>query len=148
MKTDRIFGLVMVFGALAMFAGALQIQTSFLSDPLGPKAFPILIAVVGCLSGLSIAIKPDAEPDWPDLRSWMHICIALAVMIAYAMALKPLAFLLPTAFAAAVISFQINPDPKRALITGSGLSIGLFIVFKYGLGLGLVALPKSLGLGV
>jgi putative tricarboxylic transport membrane protein len=144
MNSDRIFGLVVVFGALAMFAGALQIQTSFLSDPLGPKAFPLLISVVGVLAGLVIVMKPDADPNWPPAAAFGNMGIALVVLVGYAYALAPLGFLIPTMLASAAISYQISPNPKNALLTGTGLALVLFGLFKYGLGLGLVALPKAL----
>ncbi|HEX9858908.1 MAG TPA: tripartite tricarboxylate transporter TctB family protein [Paracoccaceae bacterium] len=144
MSSDRIFGLVVVFGALAMFAGALQIQTSFLSDPVGPKVFPMIIAVVALLCGLMILWKPDTDPEWPAGAVWSQLGIAVAVLIAYSYLLTPLGFIVPTALASAVISFQISPRLKPAVITGTSLSAGLYVMFKYGLGLGLVALPKAL----
>lgn len=143
-NSDRIFGLVVVLGALAFFAGALQIQISFLSDPLGPRVFPILIAAAALLCGVVMLLKPDAEPEWPGLRNWIGMGVALVVLIAYAYALAPLGFVVPTALAAAVISYQISPRAGRAALTGACLSVGLFFTFKYGLGMGLVALPKAL----
>ncbi|MDZ4095813.1 MAG: tripartite tricarboxylate transporter TctB family protein [Paracoccaceae bacterium] len=143
-SSDRIFGLVVVFGALAFFAGALQIQTSFLSDPVGPRLFPILIAVVSLLAGLMMLWKPDAEPDWPAASAWGNMAITMVVLVAYAYLLAPLGFVLPTAVAAAVISYMIAPHIRPAAITGAVLSLSLFFIFKYSLGLGLVALPKAL----
>lgn len=143
-NSDRIFGLVVVLGALAFFAGARQIQIGFLSDPLGPRVFPILIAAAALLCGVVMLLKPDAEPEWPGLRNWIGMGVALVVLIAYAYALAPLGFIVPTALAAAVISYQISPRAGRAALTGACLSLGLFFTFKYGLGLGLVALPKAL----
>ena len=143
MKSDRIFGLVVVLGALAMFAGALQIRTSFLSDPLGPKAFPILISGLSVLAGLSMLWNPDDDPDWPDRRAWLHMGVALVVLVGYAYALPVMGFLIPTAIAAAVISYLIQPRLVQSSVTGLGLSAGLFITFKYGLGLGLHALPRA-----
>jgi len=35
--------------------------------------------------------------------------------------------------------------PVPALISGIGLSLGLFVIFRYGLGLGLQPLPEMLG---
>ncbi|MDP3960245.1 MAG: tripartite tricarboxylate transporter TctB family protein [Pseudorhodobacter sp.] len=143
-NSDRIFGLVVVLGALAFFAGALQIQISFLSDPLGPRVFPILIAGAALLCGVVMLLKPDAEPEWPGLRNWIGMGVALVVLIAYAYALAPLGFVLPTAIAATALSYQISPRLWASVITGISLAVGLYLVFKYGLGLGLVALPKAL----
>ena len=144
MASDRIFGLVVALVALAYIAGATQIQTSFLSDPVGPKTFPILIGATCAISALVLVLRPDPEPDWPGLRTFGALAIAVAILVAYAYALKPMGFLLPTAVAAGVLSFQIHPKAFTATAAGIGLSVGLFVLFKYGLGLSLFALPRSL----
>lgn len=143
MASDRIFGLVMLFVALAYIASATQIQTSFLSDPVGPKAFPILIGVVASICSLVMILKPDPDPDWPAFRTWAALGVAVIVLICYAYALKPLGFIIPTMFAAGILSYQISPRALPAVLSGIGLSIGLFILFKFALGLGLVAFPKG-----
>lgn len=144
MKSDRVFGLVVIIGALAYIAGAFQIQTSFMSDPVGSKTFPILLGVVAILCGLVMLLRPDPQVDWPDLATLGHIGIAVLVMVAYAYTLKPYGFLGPTAVCAAVLSYQIRPRAVPAILTGLGLSLGLFVIFKYVLGLGLQPLPKAL----
>lgn len=143
-SSDRIFGLVASLLALAYIAGATQIQTSFLADPVGPKTFPIMIGVVGAISGMFMVLRPDPEPDWPALRTIGALAFAVLVLVGYAYALKPGGFLLPTAVAAGILSYQISPRAGPAAIAGIGLSIGLFIIFKFALGLGLVAFPKGL----
>ncbi len=144
MSSDRIFGLVTVIGALAFFAGALQIQTSFTSDPLGPRVFPILISAAGAICGLVMVLRPDPEPEWPARSSWIAMGIALAVLVAYAYSVVPFGFLIPTALGSAAIGYLIQPRVVQSLVMGTVLSAVLFVIFKYGLGLGLVALPKAL----
>lgn len=144
MASDRIFGLVVIMVALAYIASAFQIQTSFLTDPVGSKTFPIIVGGVAALSGLIVFLSPDPSPEWPDLRTFGHLAIALGVLIAYAYALKPFGFLLPTAVTAGVLAYQISPRLMPSVLAGVGLSGGLFILFKYALGLGLVPFPKGL----
>jgi len=144
MASDRIFGLVAFFLALTYIVSATQIQTSFLSDPVGTKGFPILIGIVGAISALFLVLRPDPEPDWPVARTFGALAVAVVVLIAYAYTLRPLGFLLPTAVAAAILSYQISPNARHAAIAGIGLSIGLFVIFKYALGLGLVPFPRGL----
>jgi len=144
MTSDRIFGLVAALVALAYIASATNIQTSFLSDPVGPRVFPIIIGVIGALSAMFLVFRPDPGPDWPALRTFGALAVAVLVLVLYAYALKPLGFLLPTAIAAAVLSYQISPRPKYATVVGMALSAGLFIVFKFALGLGLVPFPNGL----
>ncbi len=143
MKSDRLFGVVVILGALAYAAGALQIQTSFMSDPVGSKTFPLILAGVAALCGLVMIVRPDAEPDWPGLATFGNLAISVAVMVAYAYTIKPLGFMIPTAICAAILSYQISPRALPAALTGVGLSIGLFLVFKYALGLGLQPFPKG-----
>jgi len=141
--SDRLFGLVTLMVALAYIASATQVQTSFLSDPVGPKTFPIIIGCVAALSALVMMFRPDPSPQWPGVRSLISLCVALIVLVAYAYALKPLGFIIPTAITAAILSYQISSRAGPALISGVGLSVGLFLLFKFALGLGLVAFPKA-----
>lgn len=144
MFSDRIFGLVVLMAALAFIASATQIQTSFMSDPVGPKAFPMIVGAIAGLCGLVMMIRPDPDPEWPKGRTFFALLIAVVVLIGYAYALKPLGFLIPTAITAAILSYQISPRIGPAAISGLGLSVGLFLLFKYALGLGLEAFSKGL----
>lgn len=141
--SDRLFGVVVILCALAYAVGALQIQASFMSDPVGSKTFPILLAGVGAICGLVMVLRPDEEPAWPGLATLANIAASVLVMVGYAYALKPLGFLIPTTICAAILSFQISPRAVPAALTGIGLSIGLFFIFKFALGLGLVPFPKG-----
>lgn len=143
MKSDRIFGLVVILGALAYIAGALQIESGMQMDPLGPRAFPLVIAAAGLICGIGIMLRPDPEPDWPALPAWLAMAGALAVLLAYAFTVTPMGFLIPTAVASGVIGFLIRPRALPAAIMGATLAAVLFVIFKYGLGLGLQPLPRG-----
>ena len=144
MTSDRIFGLVILTVALAYIASAFQIETSFLTDPVGPKAFPIGIGFVAALSAVVMIIRPDADPDWPAMRTFAALAFAAIVLIGYSFSLRPLGFIVPTAIAAGILSYQLSPRPLPAALAGIGLSVGLFVIFKYALGLGLFPFPKGL----
>jgi len=144
MASDRIFGLVSTVLALAYIVSANQTQTSFLADPVGPKGFPIIIGIIWAISGLFMVLRPDPEPKWPAVSTFLALAFAVIILVGYAYALKPLGFLLPTAVASGILSYQISPNPKTAAFSGIGLSIGLFVIFKFALGLGLVAFPRGL----
>ncbi len=143
MSSDRIFGLVITFLALTYIVSAAQTQTSFLTDPIGPKGFPIMVGIVGMISAICMVLRPGPEPDWPVMRTVAALVFSVIILVGYAFALKPFGFLLPTAVAAGVLSYQISPRPKHAVLAGVGLSTGLFLIFKYALGLGLVPFPKG-----
>ena len=140
--SDRMTGLIVAVLALAFAAGASQLEEPFFADPLGPKAFPLLVSAVAFLAGATMVMRPDAEPAWPGLATLIRLAIATIILVAYAHALKPLGFLLPTAIASAALSYQIRPRAGQSVVIGLALSAGLFVIFKYALGLGLFALPR------
>lgn len=136
MASDRIFGLVMLITAVAYIAAATQIQTNFFSGEFLPKLFPLMIGGVAALCSLVLVFKPDPDPDWPMLRTFGAMAVAVVVLAIYAVLLTPLGFILPTMLAAGILSYQISPRVGPAILSGVGLSLGLFVLFKYALGLG------------
>lgn len=142
-KSDRIFGLVVVLVALAYVASATQVQTSFLSDPVGPQAFPMMVGAIAALCGAVMVLRPDEEPEWPEMRTFGALLVSVIALVIYAYSLKPMGFLIPTAIIASILSYQISPRAVPALLSGFGLSVGLFVLFRFILGLGLVGLPRA-----
>jgi len=102
------------------------------------------VGAVAALSALAMIVRPDPDPAWPTGRTWISLVVAVLVLVGYAYTLKPLGFIVPTAIAAGVLSYQLSPRPVAAAVTGVALSIGLFVLFRYALGLGLIPLPKGL----
>ena len=141
--SDRIFGLIFTLLALALFASAMQLESPFFADPVGPKTFPILIAAAAAICALVMILFPDQEPNWPNFATMKKLALALIVLIFYALTLKPLGFLIPTAIASAILSFQISPKFGSSVATGFCLSAGLFFFFKFGLGLSLFPFPRA-----
>ncbi|MBT8347809.1 MAG: tripartite tricarboxylate transporter TctB family protein [Desulfofustis sp.] len=144
MSSDRIFGLIAAVVALAYIASATQIKSGFMTDPVGPKGFPLLVGSVAAVCAMFMVFKPDESPTWPELRTLGSLLLSVVVLVCYAYALKPLGFLVPTALAAGILSYQISPGIKSSIGAGLGLSVTLFVIFKYALGLGLYAFPKWL----
>ncbi len=143
-RTDRIFGVVVILVALAYIASAYNLPAGNLFDKLGPRAFPIIVGLGMAISAGMLVVRPDAEPQWPGGKTLLSLGFATLVLIGYAYSLGPLGFLIPTAIASAILSYQIRPTPLPAVLTGLGLSLGLFIIFRYALGLSLFALPRGL----
>lgn len=144
MSADRIFGGVMMVVALGYILSATGIQTSFMSDPVGPRVFPYLVAGVVMICALAMVLRPDPNAAWPGVQMLGKLALATAVLLAYAYVIRPLGFLVPTAIAAGIISYMISPRVVPAALSGVGLSVGLYVLFKVILGLGLQGLPRAL----
>ncbi|MBW6419702.1 MULTISPECIES: tripartite tricarboxylate transporter TctB family protein [unclassified Celeribacter] len=139
--SDRIFGVVGLLIAIGFAFAALAIEESFLSDAVGPKAFPLIIAAVLGLSSISIALKPDASPTWPDLGRFVEIVAAVVVMVLYAELLPVIGFVFATALAATYLTWRLGSGPIASVLTGLGTSVGIYAVFHLVLGLSLARGP-------
>ena len=139
--SDRIFGAVGL--ALAIFCAfaASQIQESFLTDTVGPKAFPYIIAAILGLASAYIALRPDPEPVWPPLGRLVEIVAAVVALMIYAQVLPEIGFVIATAFAAAYLSWRLGSKPLASVIAGVSISVGIYIVFHLILGLSLARGP-------
>ncbi|EAU40864.1 hypothetical protein FP2506_18289 [Fulvimarina pelagi HTCC2506] len=139
--TDRIFGGAMVLLAAFFIWAAYQIQLSFITDPLGPRAFPIVIGVVLGLCGLVIAVKPDPEPGWPALSRIVEILAAAVIFFGYGQLLPELGFLICTFIVGAYLAWRLGCGLIEAIIAGAAVSIGIYVVFHLILGLSLARGP-------
>lgn len=135
--TDRIFGACGLAVAIFFVWQATRIELSFISDPVGPRTFPVIIGVLMGLASLVILIKPDAAPHWPAASRLIEIAVAVIVMMAYALALPEYGFLASTAVASAFLTWRLGTTPLWSLVTGMLTSLGIYTVFHLILGLSL-----------
>ncbi|MBU0781600.1 tripartite tricarboxylate transporter TctB family protein [Loktanella salsilacus] len=139
--TDRIFGVVGLLLAIGFALAALTINESFLSDAVGPKAFPLIIATILGLSSAVIALRPDESPQWPALGRLVEIFAAAVVMVLYAQLLPEVGFIIATFFASAYLTWRLGSGLVGSLLTGVGTSLGIYVVFHLVLGLSLARGP-------
>jgi len=139
--SDRIFGAVGLALAIFYAFAASQIQESFLTDTVGPKAFPYIIAAILGLASAYIAFRPDPEPVWPPLGRLVEIAAAVVALMIYAQVLPEIGFVIATAFAAAYLSWRLGSKPLASVIAGVSISVGIYIVFHLILGLSLARGP-------
>lgn len=132
--SDRITGLLLAAFALWYGLTARQYTAGF-SDPLGPSAFPQLVAVPLGVLALYLLIRPDGEPQWPQGVVLLRQCTALAGLVAYAMILRDLGFIPTTAVAVVLLARLLGASWSQSALAGVGLSVGLYAVFEYVLGL-------------
>ena len=139
--SDRIFGVIGLLLAIGFAFAALAIEESFLSDAVGPKAFPLIVAAVLGLSSIVIALRPDAAPEWPSLGRLAEILAAVVVMILYAQLLPEIGFVFATALAATYLTWRLGSGPIASVLTGVGTSVGIYVIFHLVLGLSLARGP-------
>lgn len=139
--SDRIFGCIgLALAALFVWQASL-IELSFITDPLGPKMFPIILAVMLAAASVVSIIKPDDEPKWPARSALVEIGVTVVVLVAYAMLLPTIGFLIATAFTAGFLAWRLGTRPVQSCIAGVCTSVGIWLVFGQILGLSLAKGP-------
>ena len=138
--SDRIVGIVMlaVAGWYVWTAGSYGAR---FGDPLGPSAFPRMVGIPAILFSLTLIVWPDPEPAWARGRPLLRQAAALATMIAYALTLEWLGFLLATFLAVLALGWLLRAPPLKAAASAAVMSPALFAIFDGLLGLPLQALP-------
>lgn len=124
-----------------MIYAATQLPVPFISDPVGSKVFPIIVAAVMGLSSIYILLRPDNPPMWPTLGRLLEIAASVVVLIAYAIALPEVGFVIATVVASAYLSWRLGAAPLRAILAGLLIAVGLYVVFRLILGLSLAEGP-------
>lgn len=139
--SDRIAGLL--FLALSIWYGvtAGTYEASF-GDPLGPAAFPVMLAVPAGLFSLYLILRPDPDPEWSVGGPLLRQVATLAVLVGYALLLEDLGYLAATFAGVVLMSRLLGAGWLKSAISGAAMSLGLYIVFDRLLGLPLPLLPE------
>ncbi len=139
--SDRIFGGIGLALAIFFIWQATLIELSFITDPVGPRIWPIIVGAVLGLASLWAILRPDPEPRWPGATRLFEIAVAVAVMVAYAELLPEVGFVIATAVAAAFLTWRLGTEPLWAVVTGVAISVSIYVVFRLILGLSLARGP-------
>jgi putative tricarboxylic transport membrane protein len=141
MTSDRILGGIFVAVAAAMAAAASRYVSDISYEPVGPRAFPLLLAALIGIAGAWIAIRPSphsAAVAAGRLRALVHCVLAVLV---YALLFQWLGFTLATALMAVAVGMAFGGTWRQSLAGGVGLGLGLWVLFDVVLD---VVLPTGL----
>jgi putative tricarboxylic transport membrane protein len=139
--SDRIFGGIVLTVSLLMMWATTLIEESFIQDPLGPKAFPMVIAVVMAISAVAMSIKPDANPEWPGLKKLVELVATLGMLVAYAQLLPVAGFVVSTMLVTAFLCWRLGASPRQSAQGGVLIALGVYGLFQHVLGLNLAQGP-------
>ncbi|MEC9482480.1 MAG: tripartite tricarboxylate transporter TctB family protein [Halomonas sp.] len=137
LAADRVLGLALI--GLAAFAAihAWQLHVPFSYEPVGPKAFPIVLAIVLALLALVLVFRPGENGHWPDKALMMKLLAVLGVLVVYALLFTQLGFIVTTFFAVLALARLFDATWLKALIAGVLMALGSYLLFTQGLGISL-----------
>lgn len=137
--TDRITGVLLLALAIAFGLHARSFRTSFLTDPLGPQAWPMMLAGFLALFSLYLIVRPQPGAPWPKRVVLLRQLVLVGGLVAYALLLDPIGFLASTVLVVAFMALLMGARWWQAGITGLTSSVALYLLFNSLLGLPLPA---------
>lgn len=130
---------VAVLAVLYVFA-AREFRISFIADPIGPRAFPVGIGILALLVGLALFVSREREERTPmDAPARLRASVLAASLLAYAVLLEPLGFIVSTTLETMVLVVLFRGRLLHGFAFGLLTGIALFLLFGYGLSIPLPA---------
>lgn len=129
MTSDRILGGVCVAVAIAMAVAARQYVPPISYEPVGPRAFPTLLAVLIGLAGAWLVIRPSAHSAAVAPGRLLALTGCMAAILVYAYLFQWLGFALATALMAVPVGVAFGGSWRASLAGGIGMGVGFYLLF-------------------
>jgi putative tricarboxylic transport membrane protein len=130
---DRIFaGTLLVLSGLLVWA-AVKLDVPFQYEPLGPKAFPIILGVLLAIASIWLMIKPSKNSWHPTTELIAKLLSGLLLMVVYAYLFEHAGFIISTFVVGSVFSWLFGEKPFKAAIYALIMSVASYFLLKHAL---------------
>lgn len=143
--TDRTLGIAAILFAVFLGVFGYDLEPPFSYEPIGPKAFPLLIAVIMAICGLILTVKGGNEAEANSRRANFRIMAMVAYIVLYAFFFQILGFIVATSLMVVFVGKLFGATWLKAIIGGVLTGILFFLLFDKGLD---VVLPQGILRGV
>jgi putative tricarboxylic transport membrane protein len=127
--SDRILGAACVVLSVAMAWAAHDYAAPISYEPVGPRAFPLLLAALLAIGGGWLAIKPGTHASGLRFVHLKTLGLAALAVFGYALLFELLGFTLATAAMAVPVGMAFGGNWKQSLAGGVGLGVALYLLF-------------------
>jgi putative tricarboxylic transport membrane protein len=138
--TDRIAGSVLVVAGTLTGLEATTFDVAFMTDPVGPKALPFLVAVMLLVAGVRTIARPRSEVALPPRPVALRMGAAALAFLGYAAILPWIGFFLATTLVVAALAMLYRGPVGGSLAAGMALAGTLWLLFVR-----ILALPLPVG---
>lgn len=127
--SDRILGVACMLLAASMAWAAQSYVAEISYEPVGPRAFPMLLAGLLALGGLWLLFKPAQGQARYAQVPLKLVGLTLGTVFVYAFVFETLGFPLATALMAVPVGMAFGGKPLPCLAAGLVLGLGAYFMF-------------------
>ncbi|MGV3726095.1 tripartite tricarboxylate transporter TctB family protein [Hydrogenophaga sp.] len=127
--SDRALGAACVLASVAMAAAARDYSAAFSYEPLGPRAFPMLLAVGLGLCGLWMLWRPTQGAQAFKGIPWVPTLWCAGAIVVYAALFQTLGFVVATTLMTVPVGMAFGGTWRQTLAGGAALGLVLFLLF-------------------
>lgn len=137
---DRLLGFSLIGLAAFVAVQAINLEVPFNYEPVGPRAFPLGLAILLATLSLALVFKPGPDGHWPHGALALKLLLVLGLLLVYTMLFTRLGFIPTTFMVVAALAWLFDATWGKALIAGALMAVGSFFLFTEVLG---IALPTG-----
>ena len=137
----RLFSAIWVLLCIGLAVVAWGFKAPFSYDPVGPRAYPLLLLALMGTAALWLLFKPGVLLQQLHLPSLKRAVLCVLTLLSYALLFEPLGFIFSTALTVFLLGLLFTGRALPCLISGVLMGLLLFLLFDY-----VLDVPLPLGL--
>ena len=127
--SDRILGAACIAVGAAMAWAAKDYAAPISYEPVGPRAFPLLLAALLAIGGAWLLVRPGANDHWLHTVPLRPLAGVIVAVFVYVLLFQWLGFTLATVLMAVPVGMAFGGSWRQSLAGGVGLGLLLFLGF-------------------
>ncbi|MCB1929817.1 MAG: tripartite tricarboxylate transporter TctB family protein [Rhodocyclaceae bacterium] len=138
--SERVFGVLLLLLSAAGLVIGWDLRAPVSYEPVGPRAFPLLVFVLIGACALALVFSRRAPTRWAPPAVLGRVGGLFVVVLLYALLFDKLGFIVSTTLMCLPLARLFGASWKQALAAGACMGVALFILFDRVLD---VALPAG-----
>lgn len=129
--SDRVFAVAWLVVCAVIFYQMWNLTVPFAYEPVGPKAFPMLLAASMSLCCGALLINPDRHANWPTRAALVKGAVLLVTLLIYGTFFEWLGFPLATAAMVIVVGRLFGGRWISSIVSGITIGVLGYFFFDY-----------------
>ena len=129
----RLFAAIWLLLCACLAVIAWGFQAPFAYDPVGPRAYPLLLLGLMAAAAAWLVFKPGPQTETLSRRALQRAGLCILTLLAYALLFEHLGFVLSTALATFALGLLFTGRVVPCLISGVLMGVLLYALFDYAL---------------